>query len=65
VTHTYIKATSNQRSTTSRVASAAGRLRPNAETGQLRTRTSKIPAKPSTNENARFGLATPKRGILE
>jgi len=27
VTHTYIKPTSNQRPTTSRVASAAGRLR--------------------------------------
>ena len=30
MTHTYIKTTSNQRSTTSREASAAGRLRPNA-----------------------------------
>src|SRR5260370_39218339 len=30
VTHIYIKSSSNQRSTTSRVASAAGRLRPNA-----------------------------------
>jgi hypothetical protein len=32
VTHIYIKPSSNQRSTTSREASAAGRLRPNAET---------------------------------
>jgi hypothetical protein len=30
VTHIYIKSSSNQRSTTSREASAAGRLRPNA-----------------------------------
>jgi hypothetical protein len=30
VTHIYIKPSSNQRSTTSREASAAGRLRPNA-----------------------------------
>jgi hypothetical protein len=30
VTHIYIKPSSSQRSTTSRVASAAGRLRPNA-----------------------------------
>ncbi|HEY1471539.1 MAG TPA: hypothetical protein VGF61_21045, partial [Candidatus Acidoferrum sp.] len=35
VTHTYIKATSNQRSTASRAASAAGRLRPNAVTGDV------------------------------
>jgi len=35
VTHIYIKPSSNQRSTTSREASAAGRLRPNAQTGQL------------------------------
>jgi hypothetical protein len=36
VTHIYIKPSSNQRSTTSRVASAAGRLRPNAETGKVK-----------------------------
>ena len=35
VTHTYIKPTSNQRSTTSRAASAAGRLRPNDVRGNL------------------------------
>jgi len=35
VTHIYIKPSSNQRSTTSREASAAGRLRPNAVTGQV------------------------------
>jgi hypothetical protein len=33
--HIYIKPSSNQRSTTSREASAAGRLRPNAETVQV------------------------------
>src|SRR5580704_15399888 len=32
--HIYIKPSSNQRSTTSREASAAGRLRPNAQTGK-------------------------------
>src|SRR6516165_3994443 len=35
VTHTYIKASSNQRSTTSREASAAGRLRPNELTAEV------------------------------
>ena len=35
MTHIYIKPSSNQRSTTSRVASAAGRLRPNAVTGNV------------------------------
>jgi hypothetical protein len=35
VTHIYIKSSSHQRSTTSRVASAAGRLRPNALTGHV------------------------------
>src|SRR5580693_1342497 len=33
--HIYIKPSSNQRSTTSREASAAGRLRPNAVTGKV------------------------------
>src|SRR6266403_2198681 len=33
VTHTYIKPSSNQRSTTSRVASAAERLRSNGDLG--------------------------------
>ena len=37
MTHIYIKPSSNQRSTTSREASAAGRLRPNAVTGNLGT----------------------------
>ena len=36
MTHIYIKPSSNQRSTISREASAAGRLRPNAETGQVK-----------------------------
>ena len=35
MTHTYIKASSNQRSTTSREASATGRLRPNGVTADL------------------------------
>jgi len=35
VTHIYIKSSSNQRSITSREASAAGRLRPNAVTGKV------------------------------
>ena len=35
MTHIYIKPSSNQRSTTSRVASAAGRLRPNALSGKV------------------------------
>ena len=34
MTHIYIKPSSNQRSTTSREASAAGRLRPNAVIGK-------------------------------
>jgi hypothetical protein len=38
VTHIYIKPSSNQCSTTSREASAAGRLRPNAVTAQVRSR---------------------------
>jgi hypothetical protein len=36
VTHIYIKPSSNQRSATSRVASAAGRLRPNAQTVEVK-----------------------------
>jgi hypothetical protein len=36
VTHIYIKPSSNQCSTTSREASAAGRLRPNALTVQVK-----------------------------
>ncbi len=38
MTHIYIKPSSNQRSITSREASAAGRLRPNAVTGQMVSR---------------------------
>jgi hypothetical protein len=37
VTHIYIKPSSNQRSTTSREASAAGRLRPNAVTVEVKS----------------------------
>ena len=37
MTHIYIKPSSNQRSTTSREASAAGRLRPNAVTAEVGT----------------------------
>jgi hypothetical protein len=36
VTHTYIKPSSNQRSTTSREASAAGRLRSSRIIGQVK-----------------------------
>src|SRR6266849_135956 len=39
VTHTYIKPSSNQRSTTSRVASAAGRLRSSPVLGSCESRT--------------------------
>ena len=38
MTHIYIKSTSNQRSTTSRAASAAGRLRPNSVPGRVNLR---------------------------
>ena len=37
MTHIYIKPSSNQHSATSREASAAGRLRPNAVIGNLKS----------------------------
>ena len=50
MTHTYTKPTSNQRSTTSRVASAAGRLRPNEEIGKLGTGPKAAGIEPNTAE---------------
>jgi hypothetical protein len=45
VTHIYIKPSSNQRSPTSREASAAGRLRPNAEIGKVELRKRTCPVR--------------------
>jgi hypothetical protein len=58
VTHIYIKPSSSQRSTTSRVASAAGRLRPNGVLGS-----SNLPRTGGQNGCSAFGIFEIKNKI--
>jgi hypothetical protein len=53
VTHIYIKPSSNQHSTTSREASAAGRLRPNAFIGEVGTRRKLSNPHPNSHDSGR------------